>query len=198
MSNRTTRAARAPLHLLLALVAALAVLAAGCGDDDDQAGDDAITTTSDVDGAAVNTTTTEVDLQWAASWGEATSWDPLGTDPLPVDEFNDLIDTSEAVFDVEDLQLLTSTFLRLDAIDQLGTEGVRDDVEIDLTTEELDGDRVQVNATLTGLGDDSIDARRYEVVWEAVPEGYRLVDGQVTVRCVEGRGHQDFSPEPCL
>jgi hypothetical protein len=180
-------------------VAALAVLAAGCGDDDDdQAGDDAITTTSDVDGAAVNTTTTEVDLQWAASWGEATSWDPLGTDPLPIDEFNDLIDTSEAVFDVEDLQLLTSTFLRLDAIDELGTEGVRDDVEIDLTTEELDGDRVQVNATLTGLGDDSIDARRYEVVWEAVPEGYRLVDGQVTVRCVEGRGHQDFSPEPCL
>lgn len=198
MSNRSRRARRAPLRLLLAAVAAAVITLAGCGDDDDGATDDAITTTSEVDGAAVDTTTPEVDLQWAASWGEATSWDPLGTDPLPVDEFNDLIDTSEAVFEVDDLQLLTSTFLRLDAIDQLDTEGVRDDVEIELTTEELDDDRVQVDATLTGLGDDSVDARRYEVIWEAVPDGYRLVDGQVTVRCVEGRGHQEFSPEPCL
>lgn len=198
MTHRARSSHRAPLRLLAALAVALVVLL-GCGDDDgDEAADDPVTTTSDVDGAAVNTTTTQVDLQWAASWGEATSWDPLGTDPLPVDELNDLIDESRATFRVDDLELLTTTFLRLDAVDQLGTEGVRDDVEIDLATEELDGDRVQVDATLTGLGDDSIDARRYEVVWEPVEEGYRLVDGQVTVRCVEGRGHQDFSPEPCL
>ncbi|HSL59712.1 MAG TPA: hypothetical protein VK866_17825, partial [Acidimicrobiales bacterium] len=62
----------------------------------------------------------------------------------------------------------------------------------------LDEGRTLVTATVTGLRDDSTAALRYEIVWEDVDGGHRLAEGELLRQCAEGRGHQDFSLEPCL
>jgi hypothetical protein len=61
------------------------------------------------------------------------------------------------------------------------------------------GDSADVSLLIDGLADDSIRARRYELTLTRRPDGtWRIDSARWAQRCHEGRGHQDFSPEPCL
>ena len=52
---------------------------------------------------------------------------------------------------------------------------------------------------LDGLLDDSVRARRYDLGLSRRPDGtWRVDDASWAQRCQSGRGHQAFSPEPCL
>jgi hypothetical protein len=42
-----------------------------------------------------------------------------------------------------------------------------------------------------------VDEQRYELAIEDGVDGLRLVSGRWSQRCQAGRGHQEWSPEPC-
>ena len=61
------------------------------------------------------------------------------------------------------------------------------------------GDTGSVSVLIDGLGDDSVRARRYELALTRREDGsWRIDSARWAQRCHEGRGHQDFSPEPCV
>jgi hypothetical protein len=55
-----------------------------------------------------------------------------------------------------------------------------------------------VTVTFDGLLDDSVRAERWTLVFEPDGERYRLASAVRALRCQPGRGHQDFTPEPCV
>ena len=55
-----------------------------------------------------------------------------------------------------------------------------------------------VTVTFDGLLDDSVRAERWTLVFQPEDEGYRLDSAVRTLRCHPGRGHDDFTPEPCV
>jgi hypothetical protein len=55
-----------------------------------------------------------------------------------------------------------------------------------------------VTVTLDGLLDDSVRAERWLLVFEPENGTYNLTSAVRTLRCQPGRGHDDFSAEPCL
>ena len=61
------------------------------------------------------------------------------------------------------------------------------------------GDTASASLLIDGLGDDSVRARSYELSFTRRPDGtWRIDSATWAQRCHEGRGHQDFSPEPCV
>ena len=61
------------------------------------------------------------------------------------------------------------------------------------------GDSATATLLVDGLGDDSVRARSYELTFTRRADGtWRIESATWAQRCHEGRGHQDFSPEPCL
>ena len=57
----------------------------------------------------------------------------------------------------------------------------------------------EVVTTLEGLLDDSVKASRYTVeLQQNDAKQWRLRAAEWAQRCQAGRGHQDFSPEPCV
>jgi hypothetical protein len=59
-------------------------------------------------------------------------------------------------------------------------------------------DKAVVTATITNLGDDSVDAERYHVVFTRGGDGrYRFASGERTFKCQSARGHQDFDVSTC-
>lgn len=61
------------------------------------------------------------------------------------------------------------------------------------------GDTGSVSLLIEGLGDDSVRARRYELSFTRREDGsWRIDSARWAQRCQEGRGHQSFSPEPCV
>jgi hypothetical protein len=57
----------------------------------------------------------------------------------------------------------------------------------------------EVVATLDGLLDDSVRARRYTVELQRdSTKEWRVRDADWAQRCQPGRGHQDFSAKPCV
>jgi hypothetical protein len=55
-----------------------------------------------------------------------------------------------------------------------------------------------VVVTLDGLLDDSVRAERWTLAFEPDGDVYRLTEAQWAQRCQPDRGHQDFTPEPCI
>jgi len=61
------------------------------------------------------------------------------------------------------------------------------------------GDSATATLTLEGLMDDSVRAQRYELDLSRRDDGtWKVESASWSQRCHEGRGHQDFSPEPCV
>ena len=60
-----------------------------------------------------------------------------------------------------------------------------------------DGDTLAI-VTVTGIGDDSVAARRTSVVLTPDGDAWRLVRAQWTQRCQAERGHEDWSTVPCI
>jgi hypothetical protein len=56
-----------------------------------------------------------------------------------------------------------------------------------------------VTVTLDGLPDDSVQAQRFVLGLSQNGDGdWRLTSAETAQRCRPGRGHQAFSPAPCL
>jgi hypothetical protein len=60
-----------------------------------------------------------------------------------------------------------------------------------------DPETVRVVLTEDGLADDSVQAVRHALEFQRAGGNWRLRSARRTRRCQPGRGHQDFSPEPC-
>jgi hypothetical protein len=57
---------------------------------------------------------------------------------------------------------------------------------------------VRVTLTEDGLPDDSIRAVRYRLDFKRAGRRWELESARRTQKCQPGRGHQRFSPKPCL
>jgi hypothetical protein len=82
-------------------------------------------------------------------------------------------------------------FLRVD-------EAVAARLTIDRTAPGEGGGPETVVVTLDGLFDDSVRAERWTLVLEPEDGAYVLTSAARALRCQAGRGHEDFSAEPCL
>jgi hypothetical protein len=113
---------------------------------------------------------------------------PDGT--ASVDEF---VEYAEAVDEdwEHSAAMAAGEFLRLDE-----RRAARTSIEGTASAEGAGPETVIV--TLDGLLDDSIRAERWRLTF--VPEGdtYQLTAAEWAQRCQPGRGHEAFSPEPCL
>jgi len=68
-----------------------------------------------------------------------------------------------------------------------------------VTTEAAEGvDRATLVATLAGIPDDSVESARYVLVVTKEKDGWRLESAARSQRCRGGRGHVEFSAEPCV
>ena len=107
---------------------------------------------------------------------------------LPVDAFNDHAESVDEPWE-RDLTQLANRFLALRE-----QEGGSRSVQGTST-----GDSGNVSVLIDGLGDDSVRARRYELALTRRADGsWRIDSARWAQRCHEGRGHQDFSPQPCV
>jgi hypothetical protein len=55
----------------------------------------------------------------------------------------------------------------------------------------------RITVVLDGLLDESVFAERWVLEFEPVGDGFQLASAERTQRCQTGRGHADFSAEPC-
>jgi hypothetical protein len=61
------------------------------------------------------------------------------------------------------------------------------------------GGNASATLVIDGLADDSVRARSYELTFSRRDDGtWKVESAHWAQRCHEGRGHQDFSPEPCV
>jgi hypothetical protein len=111
------------------------------------------------------------------------------TGKLSAPGFNDLVDrTSPSWAGAPDTA----------AAELLGLNGPFDGRPEIYVLQETEQDDTVVTATLTHLGDDSVDAERYRVVFSPSRDSrYRFASGEKTVKCQSGRGHQDFDIGTC-
>jgi hypothetical protein len=82
-------------------------------------------------------------------------------------------------------------FLRLD-------EPRSSRLTIDRTAPGEGGGPETVVVTLDGLFDDSVRTERWTLVFEPDGEGFALSEARWGQRCQPGRGHEAFTPEPCI
>lgn len=170
------------LPLLLAVL-----LASACAGDDSTAETVTVTTATTV---TRTETMTEPAPAPSASWAGLPQ--PLPADgALPVDAFNAY---AEGVDEPWERSLLGTAdeFVGRDA-----TDG--SDISFEAATGPEGAGPATVTLLLDGLLDDSIRARRYELTLSRRDDGTWRVDAAGWAqRCNEGRGHQAFSPEPCV
>ena len=146
------------------------MLASGCA-----GGDDSTTDTVTV------TVTTTVDVT-------ETTTSPAPVGKLPVDAFNTRAESVDEPWE-RTLAAITAEFLALE--EQEG--GSR---SFQSTSS---GDSASASLLVDGLGDDSVRARRYELTFSRRDDGtWKIESASWVQRCYVGRGHQDFSAEPCV
>ncbi|WP_213454097.1 hypothetical protein [Rhizomonospora bruguierae] len=156
------------------LIVILLTLVAGCGDPIQQSG----------------ATPWEISISPAAGerWSGEITID-RATGKISAPGFNDLIDRSSPSW-----AGATDTA----AAELLGLNGPFDGRPKIYMLQETEQDKAVVTATITHLGDDSVDAERYRVVFTRGRDGrYRFASGERTFKCQSGRGHQDFDASPC-
>jgi hypothetical protein len=76
--------------------------------------------------------------------------------------------------------------------------GPADNWKRDTGSAALERDQWRVTITDSRLPDDSVNGRRYILVFRTTPSTrLELISASVAWRCQPGRGHQDFAPDPC-
>ena len=163
-----------------ALPAALAavVLVSGCTGDDESA-------------TETITVTTPSDRHRDRDDGRDDGRDDrrrAGSGELPVAAFNARAERVDEPWE-RDLRQTTDRFLALPAQESGNTsfQGTSS------------GDTGSASLLVDGLGDDSVRARRYELTFTRRADGtWKIESASWAQRCQQGRGHQTFSPEPCL
>jgi hypothetical protein len=148
----------------------VALLASGCAGADDSA-TETVTVTVAATATVTETTTTQ---------------GPSGT--LPVDAFNARAERVDEPWE-RDLAKVTDEFLALGE-QESGSRSFQST---------SNGDNARASLLIDGLADDSVRARSYELSFTRRDDGTWKVDSaEWAQRCHEGRGHQDFSAEPCV
>jgi hypothetical protein len=126
--------------------------------------------------------------------GDGAAWEgpprpsPGGT--VSVDEFDAYLEDVDEAWE-RSAAMTAVHFLRLDE-----QEAARTTIEGTAPAEGPGPETVVV--TLDGLLDDSVRAVRWTLSFSPQGEGFRLTSARWAQRCQPGRGHQDFTPEPCL
>jgi len=153
----------------------LAVLLAGACAGGDETATKTVTITT-----AATVTVTETATQPSVSVPSA------GT--LPVNAFNARAESVDEPWE-RDLAKVTDEFLALRE-QESGSRSFQSTAN---------GGNASATLVVDGLGDDSVRARRYELTFTRRDDGtWKVESAHWAQRCHEGRGHQDFSPEPCV
>lgn len=114
-----------------------------------------------------------------------------GSGQISVAEFNDFVEVSRSGWS-RSPRRAAFEFLRLDDPEASTTTIV-------METNPEGVEQAVVTVTLEGLLDDSVGAVQYVLVFEQVEGGtYLLVSARWTQQCAPGRGHREFSAEPCV
>jgi len=107
---------------------------------------------------------------------------------LPVDAFNARAESVDEPWE-RDLAKLTDEFLALRE-QESGSRSFQ---------ASSGGDSATASLVIDGLGDDSVRARSYQLTFTRREDGtWRIDSARWAQRCQPRRGHQSFSPEPCL
>jgi hypothetical protein len=123
----------------------------------------------------------------------APSWAPesLGADVgTLVDDFNAHAEAVDEPWE-RSAALLAGEFLRLDRAQATSTN-------IDAEAPGEGTGPATATVTLTGLLDDSVLAERYVLSLARDGDIWRLEGAEWEQRCRPGRGHQNFSTDPCI
>jgi hypothetical protein len=129
----------------------------------------------------------------AGCGSDQATWEPdaLGANVGSlVDDFNAYAEDVDEPWE-RSPALLAGEFLRLDR-----TQASRTRIDAEAPGEGTGPATATV--TLEGLLDDSVLATRYVLALTRDGEVWRLESAEWTQRCRQGRGHEDYSTEPCL
>lgn len=118
-------------------------------------------------------------------------WDLRSNDDgtITVTGFNEYIATTHPDWDSS----YTGAAAKL--IEGLGGDG---SIEASMDTAQSDAGPLLVTVVEGGLSDDSVYARRFDLVFAREGSIVRLISGTWQVRCQPGRGHQDFQTARCV
>ena len=116
--------------------------------------------------------------------------EPAADGSVAVDGFADYQDGVDELWE-RSAELAAAEFLRLEERTAVRTT-------IAGRSEGEGGGPRGVTVTLDGLLDDSVRAERWLLLFEPEGEAYALGSAVRTLRCQPGRGHEDFSAEPCV
>lgn len=170
---------------------ALPLLAAACAGDDETATRTVTVTTA----TTVTVTETETETETATTASPGT-WDGLdeplpASGELPVDEFNAYAESVDEPWEQE---------VAATVDEYVGREaGDAPNVTFQATSGPEGGGPTSATLQLEGLLDDSVRSRRYDVTLSRRGDGtWEIVSASWAQRCHEGRGHQSFTPAPCL
>jgi hypothetical protein len=126
--------------------------------------------------------------------GDEEAWagppEPAADGSVAVDGFADYQDGVDKRWE-RSAEVAAAEFLRLDERTAVRTTIVG-------RSEGEGGGPRGVTITLDGLLDDSVRAERWLLLFEPDGETYALASAVRTLRCQPGRGHQDFTAEPCV
>jgi hypothetical protein len=123
-----------------------------------------------------------------ATWGGPP--DPAADGTVAVDGFAEFAAGVEEQWEGS-AAMAAAEFLRLDE-----QEAIRTTIAGTASPEGTGPETVVV--TLDGLLDDSVRAQRWTLTFVPDEDVYELTGAQWAQRCQPGRGHQGFSPEPCV
>jgi hypothetical protein len=124
-----------------------------------------------------------------AAWEGPPAADESGS--IPVDTFNAFLETADPRLSRSPIRAAVE-FVGLEEPAALTTSVVQEQPSIE------GGDEVIVTVTSDGLPDDSVRAVRYVLEFRQEEAGWRVHAATTAQACQPGRGHQDFSPEPCI
>jgi hypothetical protein len=116
--------------------------------------------------------------------------DPAVDGTVAVDGFQEYADGVEEHWEASPA-MSAGEFLRLDEQDAARTS-------ISSVTPAEGTGPATVVVTLDGLFDDSVRAERWTLTFTPDGDVYELTAAEWAQRCQPGRGHQNFTPEPCV
>jgi hypothetical protein len=166
------------------------VLTSACAGGDDAVETVTVTTSTPVTVTVTTDTATTTTAAPRGGWDGLEEPLPAGGS-LPVEEFNAYAESVEEPWE-QDLAATVDEFVGRDA-------STAQSVSFQATSGPEGGGPATASLLLAGLLDDSVQARRYDLGLSRRPDGtWRVDDASWAQRCQSGRGHQAFSPEPCL
>lgn len=175
------------MRRMIVLLSVLVLALVACGDDDTSIVSDgtSTTTTEGTDTSGDETTTTETT--------PTTSPRPAYTGGFEVDH-----ETGNVTIDAYG-EFLAEHGLPEGGVEAAALELLADiDAEASVSQIAADGGRTLVTVEYADLGDDSVAAERYEIVFVGDGDDVFVESGSWASRCHEGRGHQDFQVAHCL